>query len=101
MLDLSDTTSLTFPAFVGFLDIEIVKPGPTVPLYDGVAAPAGSATASAPRTARMSADVRLMWLLRLLCPDTRHYAPCRDADSRRRPSRASFRMVAQVIADAH
>ena len=43
--DLSDTVSLSFPAFVGFLAIEIVKPGPTVPLYVGVvAATAGTAT---------------------------------------------------------
>src|SRR5688572_25554948 len=43
--DLSDTVSLTFPAFVGFFAIVMVKPGPTVPLKVGVvAATAGTAT---------------------------------------------------------
>src|SRR6185436_14627786 len=36
--DLSATTSLIFPALVGFFAIVIVKPGPTVPLNVGVAA---------------------------------------------------------------
>src|SRR5688500_3104410 len=43
MLDLSLTTSVIFPAFVGFFAIEIVKPGPTVPVNLGVAAKTGSA----------------------------------------------------------
>ena len=30
--DLSVTTSVIFPAFVGFVAILMVKPGPTVPL---------------------------------------------------------------------
>src|SRR6186997_651893 len=47
MLDLSLTTSVYFPAFVGFFVSVIVKPGPTVPSSFGVAAPAGSATTAA------------------------------------------------------
>ena len=48
--DLSSTTSLILPAFVGFVAILIVKPGPTVPLKVGVAAAAGSASAEAAAT---------------------------------------------------
>src|SRR4029450_5304891 len=47
MLDLSLTTSVYLPAFVGFFVSVIVKPGPTVPSSFGVAAPAGSATTAA------------------------------------------------------
>ena len=47
MLDLSLTTILTVPAFVGFEAILIVNPGPTVPLKTGVAASAGAATSKA------------------------------------------------------
>ena len=42
MLDLSLTTSVYFPALVGFFML-IVKPGPTVPATFGVAASTGSA----------------------------------------------------------
>ena len=46
MLDLSLTTSVYFPAFVGFFML-IVKPGPTVPVSFGMAATTGSAATAA------------------------------------------------------
>src|SRR5262249_37286001 len=51
--DLSLTTSMIFPGFVGFFAIEMVKPGPTVPLKTGIAAEAGNAATSA-TTARLT-----------------------------------------------
>src|SRR4029077_4236508 len=68
MLDLSATTMLTLPACVGFFAIVIVKPGPTVPLYTGVAARAGSAAASAVASA---AARTILFIPLLVCGLTR------------------------------
>ena len=60
MLDLSLTTNVVFPAFVGFFASEIVKPGPTVPLNFGVAASTGSAAIAPIASASRTAAVRFL-----------------------------------------
>ena len=62
--DLSATTILIVPRLFGFDAIVIVKPGPTVPLYTGVAAMAGSATASAATSAAANANLFIPLLVR-------------------------------------
>jgi hypothetical protein len=62
MLDLSLTTSVYFPAFVGFFAMEMVKPGPTVPFNFGVAAMTGNATTAATVTASSTTTSLLMIL---------------------------------------
>ena len=62
MLDLSLTTSVYLPAFVGFFML-IVKPGPTVPVIFGVAASTGNAAIAPITRARRTAMVRFLMIL--------------------------------------
>ena len=62
MLDLSLTTSVYLPAFVGFFML-IVKPGPTVPVTFGVAAKTGIAAIAPIVRARSTAMVRFLMIL--------------------------------------
>ncbi len=62
MLDLSLTTSVYFPAFVGFFML-MVKPGPTVPGSFGTAATTGSAAIAATVTASSATTIPLLMIL--------------------------------------